>query len=1247
MASQLFANPFSVLCPEVSCINCMDGFEDFDESTDLVRLFQTHIMGSQGLYLIPIKLLTIIDIGESRFPNPYYDHAVHPECAAYLNSEELHRLKYYHAQTQAWFDIREQYQQLVNDQSHLLGVLHELMAHMFFNSAHGGIGLADNAGSGVYSAIIRFNDYFKKIHVNDIASIPAPVLQQIETILSLSSDPSKNSNATQDLKTCIGTQRENLLEQVECHQDELIKIGLNRHEKTKLLTSIRQEFEQANTLLACSSAQMGSDKLKVPVHLFEILHIQVVFMNLDDVSNFLMHTVEFFPEIIQRQQLVHQVLDFFSDFEHWVEFNLDLPIHLLRPFLKAMGLELFGYLVHQSAALGIWLSVCNMDYFKAILLELHKPIRNFIQNADGFCRIFTLLKHEQHDYFLELYMDQIVLKMQDISELVFLMNILREDQQIRLYDAISPKLDSMLHNGQDFASLLRILPHQKQEPLLIQYLPKLQQFMFCAVDVESIFNVLPESCKQGFIEHMLEMNHSFIRSAYDFGKFMDILTGHQRKMLWQQWHNELDTLISNGISFSYVISHLYGFYDNEWLNHIITKLPMMIEDGYDFNAAMRYLPEQMRLVLFETCLNMLPKLIINGSDFSCAMHYLNSEQQIQLANACKPQLHHWIEGYTDLIEIFGYLNLSQAEELLLRLQPTMHQWIRKVEDYGSIIYGLPATHVGLFFKHTLPLLMGNIRSCDDLMQMCEIIDKPQLNSLISAHWQTILGFRFNHYRLCQFLKYLNHSQRETFLLSVLSHMKYHIESIEQFVDIISYLLPWQKERFVIHHFSFILDLTNQADDVFLMLPHLGVRLQMRYIHSLFEMSPPLFNTSTHWLKLFEKFHPQFQKWVYQLHKHEILPLISNVYDFFQMMEHLHSELKADFFAQMISKIPDMLVNVKDYGLLMQKLEKAQRIELYSSSKPQLKRIITSVFEMKCVMQFTPRRCHSDFLLFFQSELKQMIQTTEDLCFFMLELSFYQKEFLLILKQTDLKSMVNSLADLALLLPCLSPGQISWLFKNTKILMDRDNVKISQIQHLFESLSFSQSKQLIECLGSDLQYILSQPERFMPLMASLQPISIEYLASCLFDRYPQLFWTPSLIPQTLDVLSKPQCLKLFQAVSVNFEKIFRLNSLLINFIHRLVPHQQIKFIEYFQDKIIAQIHNPVLFCYLFSNLDANNLKTIQHNPQHYPELIKYIEKKEVKQLLQHFMLKQTSPSRFGYFFSAAKEGQQPDSLKRRH
>jgi hypothetical protein len=1234
--ASIFPHPFSVVCPNVSSISCMEGFADFDENTDLTVLFQTHIMGGQGRYLIPIQLLSIIDIAASRFPNPYFDYDVHPESAAYLNTEELHRLQYYHAQTQAWFEIRAQHQQLVNDKSHLLGILQELMAQMFFNSAHGGIGHAENAGSGVYAAIIRFNDYFNKIHVDDVARIPAPVLQQIKTLLSLSSDAAENSNATQEIKTCIGTQRENLLEQVQRYQDELMHIGLDSAEKAKLLSSIRQEFEQANTLLVCSSAQVGSDKLKLPVHFFETLDIQLSFMHLEDVSNFLMHTVEFFPEIIQRQQLSHQILDFFLDFEHWVEFNLDLPIHLLRPFLKALGPKLFRYLVHQSAAIGIWLSLCNMDYFKVIMAELHEPIANFIDNVEGFCRILMLLKNEQHNYFFDQYFDQMVAKMEDISQLVVLMSILQKEQQMRLYDAILPKMDAMLHNGQDFARLLQILPHQKQQPLLLRYLPKLQLFIFCAVDVEAVFNVLPLSCKQGFIEHMLQINRLFIHSAYDFGKFMEILNESQRHVLWQEWRDELGLLISDGVGFSHVIQHLTNSLDDLWATGILAKLPLIIEDGYDFNSAMRYLPEPMREVLFENCLDLLPKLIINGSDFSCAMYYLNSVQQIQLADACKRQLHFWIEGHTDLIEIFGYLNLSQAEELLLQLQPNMHQWIRKVDDYGSIIYGLPATHVDMFFKHTMSILMRIIRSCDDLIQICEIMDKPQLNIFMSLHWQTILSFRFSHYRLCQILKYLAHPQREILLLSLLTHSNYQIESLEQMIDIFSYLLPSQKERFIIHHFSLIVTLSNQADSVFLMLPHLNIRLQMRYINLLFKMPSLLFNALTHWLKLFERLHPAVQRWVYQHHQAKIVSLISNSQQFCQMMQYLNAELKPLFFAQIITKIPDMVFDVKDYGLVMQQLEKAQRVELYDRLKPQAKRIMSSIFDMKCVMQLTPRCCHADFLLFIQSELKQMIQTTEDLCFFMLELSTYQKDFLLILKQSDLKSMVNSLEDLALLLPFLSAAQIDWLFKNIIISIEMETIKASQIQHLFEYLSFYQSKQLIECFGSVLQYRLSQPNLFMQLMISLQPNSIEYLATCMFDRYPDLFWIPSLIPQTLDILSKQQCLKLFVAVGVNFEKIFRLTSLLIDFIHHLPAHQQIKFIQYFQDKITTQIQSPVLFCYWFSNLDANSVKSIRHYTQQYPEINQYIEKEEVKQLLNHFFLKETS----------AKDSHQPDMPQRR-
>ena len=157
---------------------------------DLKKIVQTHIVGREGKYLIPITVLTLCehDTHLSKVLNYYYDaledektgDPVHPVEMMHLNPDELRRLEDHSADARAWFDIKRQYEHAAKDPGHLLSHLNELTRLMSYNSAHGGIGSQEIAGDGGMTAISDFFVYYdQQLTEEQRQSVPESIQKEL------------------------------------------------------------------------------------------------------------------------------------------------------------------------------------------------------------------------------------------------------------------------------------------------------------------------------------------------------------------------------------------------------------------------------------------------------------------------------------------------------------------------------------------------------------------------------------------------------------------------------------------------------------------------------------------------------------------------------------------------------------------------------------------------------------------------------------------------------------------------------------------------------------------------------------------------------------------------------------------------------------------------------------------------------------------------------------------------------------
>ncbi|WP_019216997.1 hypothetical protein [Legionella tunisiensis] len=224
-----------LLMPTLST-DSLDGtgsYPSLHEVNDVLQVLNTHILGREGKYLIPVKKLNeLAGTSTTGWVNPYYDYKCHSEEMVSISAEEYQRLIRHSDYTEALFNAHNQYEISLNEQGSLLTHLRQLSRLLYFNSKHGA-GNEANAGEGAYDAIIHFNEYFSKLDKVSKGQIPAQVMVQINILLDLA------SNATQNIEgdICIANRRKKLEEAMHPVEQILMGIGLSSEDKDHLVNT--------------------------------------------------------------------------------------------------------------------------------------------------------------------------------------------------------------------------------------------------------------------------------------------------------------------------------------------------------------------------------------------------------------------------------------------------------------------------------------------------------------------------------------------------------------------------------------------------------------------------------------------------------------------------------------------------------------------------------------------------------------------------------------------------------------------------------------------------------------------------------------------------------------------------------------------------------------------------------------------------------------------------------------------------
>ncbi len=590
--------------------------------------------------------------------------------------------------THAVGDKKQAYDALACDKSNLLGQLSQLCQQLYINAAHGGRGVHDNAASGAYPAIITFMEYFHKLDANAKKRIPARLMREIQTLLDLSTDSTKNVNATQNMETCIASRRGGLITEMSGHEALLSSISLSENPRSDLIRDAKAQFETAkadlNQAINENTYQGGRDALGLSVPLLEALRVEIRVRSLADLSVIQFLSPSEITELFRRDALKNETITQLGTLENFVIFAIGTPPERLKAFLTVMADRIAGAWLHNAADLSALLISLDAEKFVMVCESMKDRLSAIIKSPDNISNLLEFLPSQQRASLLEVMKDSLPGIIRTVNDFVNVQMLYLTPQQCAsLVEVMKDSLPSIIMIAYDFVTLNKYYTHQQITSLL-----------------ESMQDRLP----------------AIIQEVYDFGRLEPYLTPQQHTSLLESMQD---------------------------------RLPALMKSVYDFRVILKYLTPQQRTSLLESTKDRLPAFIQSVKDFLSIVAYLTPQQRASLLESMGDRLPALITRYNDLFLILQYFTpeqiTNQCESMRHRRLPWRYKLYHlRLSDYNSLMAQLTRLQRTALFESMRDILPDMIRSRDDFNTTVDYLSPEQCRFVYYSMQTRWLRMYFRH-----------------------------------------------------------------------------------------------------------------------------------------------------------------------------------------------------------------------------------------------------------------------------------------------------------------------------------------------------------------------------------------------------------------------------------------------------------------------------------------------------------------------
>lgn len=341
ISNEINVPALSILMPNIHLESIDDENPDLDGEEILIKeVIQTHVISQCGRSLVPVKILLGIDINRNisdkiKYPYNNLESVDLKEEDYFLGEETLTRLFSHSDVTCALHEAENSYRRISAKDQSLFAQLTKLCNELYLNSKDG-FGSEENAGSGAYSAIIAFHNYYNQIDEQVIKTLPEALQEEINKIITFSSDKAINIDATETLDTCIATRRNYLSKAMLGHEMKLKQITLSSEKVITLIDDIENTFQKCKEELEhrLKNGYCGADNYPISKSLIYDLEVTPKISKLQDFMDLLSLAVDELNEIFDfRNELIAEISYVLDDMEKLVMFFINTPCEKLKLIL--------------------------------------------------------------------------------------------------------------------------------------------------------------------------------------------------------------------------------------------------------------------------------------------------------------------------------------------------------------------------------------------------------------------------------------------------------------------------------------------------------------------------------------------------------------------------------------------------------------------------------------------------------------------------------------------------------------------------------------------------------------------------------------------------------------------------------------------------------------------------------------------------------------------------------------------------
>ncbi|STX88398.1 Uncharacterised protein [Legionella feeleii] len=592
-----------------------------------------------------------------------------------------------------------------------------------------GVGIEENAGTGTYDAIIQFNDYYSKLDEVSKEKIPPAVKQEIDLLLTLSSDSTKNIKATSQIETCIKIRRESLVAAITPQEQVLSEIGLTKKtaetlcaEKKAQLLSCQNELKIAIE----KKKYQGIDKRGLTLELFKTLQVDIAISSAADLQEIVKLSPSELDSLFKNIALQKQFVDQFESLEMLVLFIHQTPIPKLQVLLKHCGQSLANKFILKPGDLSVLLISLDAERVSLIISMMMGKIKN----AYDFVDLIENLSLEQSLLVCNALKEKLHDIIKTVSDFKYILVSLSSEQGALVFELIEHQLLNLIKTGEDFGIALAALAPEQHVLLFKAIKHKLPDLINTAIDFTCVVNYLYLEEMSFVFEAIKDRLPKLITNARDFHRILkNPFSKEQGAFILKIVEDKLPELVNTLADFELVVNYLSPE-QIVFLCQGISKISVVINDIHDFKHLLKAASLEQFYPLCKTLMDKAPWLLRTGDDFCELITISPQEKQAFIFDLIKDKLPEIINDAHHVKIALRHLSLTQRAVLLALMKEKWVAIIKTADDFSDLLEFLSLEEKTDLFDLMKKRLPNLIKTARDYVNITEYLSSEQNSTIL-------------------------------------------------------------------------------------------------------------------------------------------------------------------------------------------------------------------------------------------------------------------------------------------------------------------------------------------------------------------------------------------------------------------------------------------------------------------------------------------------------------------------------------